>query len=89
MEYSVLAMALPVQSTDPAAAGVQVRLLRAAGIAGRFARARSLSTTVIELSRRAIRLRHPDWSEREVLLEFVRLHYGRDLANRVRARLER
>jgi len=63
--------------------------LREAGTAGRFARARSLSASVIALSRRAIRRRHPEWSEREVLLEFVALHYGRDLAARIREQLER
>ena len=83
-------MALPVQSSNAAAAdAVQVRLLRAAGTAGRFARARSLSASVIGLARRAIRTRHPAWSEREVLLEFAAVHYGRDLADRVREQLER
>lgn len=67
---------------------MQVRLLRAAGTTGRFARARSLTATTIALARRAIRRRHPDWSERDVLLEFVRVHYGADLASRVRAKLE-
>lgn len=82
-------MARPVVSSSSAeAAKLQVQLLRAAGTASRFARARSLSASVIGLSRRAIRRRHPDWSEREVLLEFVALHYGRDLAGRVRKRLE-
>jgi hypothetical protein len=42
----------------------------------------------IELSRRAIRRQHPDWDEREVQLHFVALHYGEDLASRVRVYLE-
>lgn len=41
----------------------------------------------MSLSRRAIRTRHPDWSEQEVLLEFVAVHYGRELAERVRNHL--
>lgn len=46
----------------------------------------------MQLARDAIRRRHPDWSEREVMLEFVRVHYGAELAGRVRdyvARRER
>jgi len=83
-------MALPLHGLRSSAADkVQVELLRAAGPAGRFARARSLSASVIGLSRRAIRRRHPDWSERDVVLEFVALHYGRDLADRVREHLDR
>lgn len=66
---------------------VQSALLRAASPARRLAAARSLSATVIQLSRRAIRRRHPDWSERDVLLEFVSIHYGADLAERLRRHL--
>ena len=68
---------------------MQIRLLREAGVQRRFALAMSLSQTAIELSRRAIRERHPDWSEREVKLEFVRLCYGKDLAREVGACLAR
>jgi hypothetical protein len=82
-------MARPVSSTSPASDEIQVGLLRDAGTTGRFARARSLSRNVIALSRRAIRRRHPDWSEREVQIEFLAVHYGRDLAERVRDHLER
>ena len=45
---------------------------------------RSLSAEVIEMSRRAIRKIHPDWSERDVLLEWAAVHYGRDLADKLR-----
>jgi len=56
-------------------------LLRAAGIGRRFALARSLSATTIAMARDAIRSRHPEWTEREVLYEFVRVHYGAKLAD--------
>jgi hypothetical protein len=82
-------MAVPVESTSPAADDVQVSLLRKAGTAGRFARARSLTSSVIALARLAIRRRHPEWCERDVLLEFVSLHYGRELGERVRCDLQR
>lgn len=54
------------------------------GVSQRVARMRSLSAEVIEMSRRAIRKIHPDWSERDVLLEWAAVHYGRDLADKLR-----
>jgi hypothetical protein len=79
-------MALPVAEDDKARA-VQLELFRRATPGRRFALARSLSASTMELSRAAIRRRHPDWSEQDVLLEFARVHYGQDLADRVRAHL--
>ena len=81
-------MARP-QPEDPAAHAVQVELLRKATLARRFGLARSLSATTIELARAAIRRRHPEWTERDVMLEFARVHYGVELAERVRAYLVR
>ena len=63
---------------------VQVELIRRQSVSQRVARMRSLSAEVIEMSRRAIRRLHPDWSERDVLLEWAAVHYGRDLADRLR-----
>ena len=76
------------RDTAPAAEAVQIELLRKASVSRRLALARSLSTTVIELSRRAISRRHPDASDREVLLMWVRIHYGPELAQRLQAYLE-
>ncbi len=81
-------MAWPV-SEDRKAREVQLELLRAATPARRLALARSLSTTTITLAREAIRRRHPQWGEREILLEFARVHYGPELASRVRDYLAR
>ena len=81
-------MARP-QLEDPAARAVQIELLRNATIARRFGLARSLTAATVELARAAIRRRHPGWNEREVLLEFARVHYGAELADRVRAYLAR
>lgn len=82
-------MALPVPNGSTAADAVQVELLRAAGTAGRFARARNLSQSVITLARLAIRRRDPSLTDDEVLLRFAEVHYGADLADRVRAYLAR
>lgn len=58
-------------------------------MAGRFQLMRSLTSTVVDASRRALRETMPGASEQEVLLKWVELHYGRDLADGVRRRLER
>ena len=81
-------MAQPL-AEDRTERAVQVDLFRRAGTARRFALARSLSRSTIELARSAIRRRHPEWSDHEVLLEFVRVHYGADLAGCVRAYVAR
>jgi len=73
--------------TDPER--LQVELLRKAGLARRVGLMRSLSSTVVNLARRAIRRRYPDLSDEGVLLEFVAIHYGRDLAGEVSAYLQR
>ncbi|MGH9380653.1 MAG: hypothetical protein ACRD2Z_08590 [Thermoanaerobaculia bacterium] len=67
---------------------VQVELLRAAGLSRRVALCRSLSVSVIALARQAIRTRHPEYSDRDVALAFVELHYGKELAANVRRYLQ-
>ncbi|HXV65341.1 MAG TPA: hypothetical protein VEK15_31890 [Vicinamibacteria bacterium] len=59
-------------------------LLREASVARRFALADALTNTVISLSRRALAKQRPLESEREILLEWVGLHYGRDLEYELR-----
>ena len=68
---------------------VQILLIRNASIAKRISRTRSLSQTTIQLSRRALLRSNPKLSETELNLTFVSLHYGKDLANRLRKYLER
>lgn len=63
----------------------QLELLRAATVAQRTELALSLSAEVITLARRAIGRAHPDWTTRQVDLEFVALHYGPELAKRLAA----
>ena len=75
----------PPNDTTQAAARMHIELLRKAGPARRAGLARSLSRTVIDLSRRALRERMPLASEREILLRWVALEYGADLARRVDA----
>jgi hypothetical protein len=72
---------------DHKARAVQLELFRRATPARRFALARSLSASTLGLAHAAIRRRHPTWSEREISLELVRVHYGADLAERLRGYL--
>lgn len=74
----------PLTDTDPEAARVQMDLLRRASPARRLRLALSLSRSVLALSRGGIARRLPRASPEEVGLEFVRLHYGEDLADEVR-----
>jgi hypothetical protein len=77
-----------VNDTDPRAAAVQLDLLRRAGTERRAAMAVRLSDAVVELSRRALRERSPvGIEEQELMLRWAELHYGADLARRIRAYL--
>ena len=70
--------------TSPEAEKVQIELVRQASTAERIARMQSLSAMVIKLSRRAIARANPELSAREVDLLWVRLHYGKALADELR-----
>ena len=59
----------------------QISLIRQASIAKRISCTRSLSQTVIQLSRRAISRANPGLSEDELNLIIVEYHYGKKLAN--------
>lgn len=71
--------------THPDAERVQLELLRHASVARRVGLVRSLSATAIQLARRAIRRRHPEAGNQELAAIFVALHYGPELAERLRA----
>jgi len=82
-------MGILSSDTAPAAEQAWIALMRRAGPARRFALARSLSRTTMQLTRRSIRRRHPTASEEEVGLIFLARVYGPALAERVRADLAR
>ena len=69
--------------TDPRVEAVQIALLRQAGAAKRAWLLRSLSQTVIRLSRDAIRRVNPGYTEAELKILFVKYCYGDELANRL------
>lgn len=77
-----------LDDTSSEAKTVQIRLLRDASVARRLDLMRSLTTTVILAARRGIARLHPDWSDDEVGLEFVRIHYGERLFHDVKRKFE-
>jgi hypothetical protein len=74
--------------TDVDSLRVQVDLLRRATPSRRLELAFALSADVISLSLAGIRRRQPGLSEPEAHLRFLAIHYGDELAERVRARVE-
>ena len=80
----VMGMSFLGLDTRPQAAEVQLGLLRKASVGRRAALARSLSTTVIGLSRQAVREAMKTATDAEVMNRWLALNYGEDLARRVR-----
>jgi hypothetical protein len=70
--------------TSDAAARVQIELLRKSGLERRAQLTRTMSRTVVDLSRAALREQMPGASEHEMLVRWVALHYGTELSERVR-----
>jgi hypothetical protein len=69
--------------THPEVEKFQIYLLRRANIAERISITRSLSQTVIQLSRRAISRANPELNDKELNLLFIAYHYGDNLADRL------
>jgi hypothetical protein len=79
---------LPID-TRPETEKVLISLLRNANTAKKFSQIRSLSQTVLQLSRRAIARANRDLGEEQINIRFLSLHYGKDLAKRVENYLHR
>ncbi len=75
--------------THPLMEQKQIELLSRASVVSRLVRVRSLSAGTIGLSRRGMAKLHPEWSEAELLLAWVGLCYGEDLACRLGVFLDR
>ncbi|MEW6702762.1 MAG: hypothetical protein AB1298_08580 [Bacteroidota bacterium] len=70
--------------TNPEVERFQISLLRKASIAERLALMQSLTSTTIQLSKRAIARANPALSKKELDLLFVKYHYGDKLALQLR-----
>lgn len=77
------------RDTTADAERVQVALFRAASVSRRLQSAFALSATVVGAARRALARSYPQASIRDRNLRFVAVHYGRQLADDLRADLER
>lgn len=67
---------MPVSDTSPRAAALQLQMYREAGSARRAQIAVELSDAVRATAMAGIRRRHPEYSDRDVKAEFLRLLYG-------------
>jgi len=73
-----------LSDTSPDAERVQIELLRKLTVAERFAKVRALTARTVGLSKRAIARANPDLGPEDLKLKFIELHYGKELAQRVR-----
>src|SRR5260370_11198785 len=77
------------EDTSPEIERVQIELIRKASPAKIFNLVRSMSQTMMQASRENIQRLHPGASKEELTLIFIELYYGKELANFVRAKMER
>ena len=78
-----------LEETHPSTEAIQADVFRRKTPQERFQLLTEMSDMVVSLSRRALRRANPDATDNELLVTFIDLHYGRDLAERVRKRLAR
>jgi len=75
---------MSARDTSPAAHRAQIELLRQMTNSQRASLALRLSSEAIRLSRRAIQRVNPQWTDREVKIEWARIHYGEEIAEKLR-----
>lgn len=82
---------MKTQSADTSnkAEAVLIDLIRKKTSAQKIEQVRSLSRTVIQMSRRAIARAKNTNDKAEIDLAFIELHYGAELAERVRLYLQK
>lgn len=78
-----------LSDTDEKIEKIQIGLIRQLSIAERVSRLRSLSQTVINLSRRAIRRTNPELNEKELKFKFLAYHYGKEIAEQFKKYIDR
>ena len=80
-----------IQSSDtrPEIEAIQISLFRQASVAKKISGLRSLSMTILQLSRRAIVRANPGLSEQEMKCKLLEYHYGEELAERFATYLEK
>jgi hypothetical protein len=71
--------------TNPEVERVLISLIRKLSTEEKLNRTLQFSSSIINLSKRAITRANPDLSEDEKKLLFVEYHYGAELANKLRS----
>lgn len=74
--------------THPDAEAVQLELIRQMSPEKRVGKAIALSGQVIRMAKAAIRRQFPQYTEEEVGIKFIEVHYGEALASAVEAHLK-
>ncbi len=80
-----LYFSMKTQSIDtrPETERMLISLLKQESVAKKFSQIRSMTQTVIQLSKRAISRANKTFDENRINLIFIEYHYGKDLAERV------
>jgi len=68
---------------------LMISLIRNSSISQKVSKISSLSQTVLQLSRRAIKRANPNLTEKEIKTKYISFHYGDNLANLYNKYLER
>lgn len=77
-----------INDTNPKVESILIEMIRKLSISQRLAKTISFSSSVINLSKRAIYRANPGKSKSELDLIFVRLHYGNELADKLKLFLQ-
>lgn len=78
-----------LKDTDAAAERAQIEILRNLGPRGRAKMASRLTARNWAGMQRALQRAHPDWSEQQLRIEWVRVQYGEELARKYAPSLEK
>ncbi len=81
-------MKLQSSDTNPKIEKLLVEMIRSLSTSQRISKSLSLTSSMIYLSKRAIRRANPDKNKSELDLLFVKLHYGSELADKLKLFLE-
>ena len=76
-----------LSDTDTKVEEIQIFLIRKSSVSDRISRLRSLSQTVIQLSRRAIKRANPGLSEKDPLQSEEAIRYAGEILEFVRAQM--
>ena len=66
---------MPLSDTSPEAEAMQLRILKSLSEERRFLIALDMSEFVRNIAKARIRKEHPDWSEKQVIREILRLAF--------------